>query len=361
MSDEYTFDGYNELRYTPVPDEFFDWQMQGMSVAELRVMLYIFRRTFGFKKHQDRIALSQFTNGICKRTGEKLDNGCGLSSKSVRSGIDGLVKKGYVGAQFYCPDCKRPIEEDEMVQEVRTRKTEDGPEPYSVTVVPKVCPDCKHNLLGREQRYFCLVMNRGGVHPSNTGVCNEVTTGCVTRVHHKKQYQETVNKTHGADAPSPLPDNLDDFFGPAPERKPAASTPHWTIQVQEANAEWAVWGMQSQAFQDLLVQYEHNGKKVQEVGAALERMTGLHPLWDDKKSVKGWCSGLWQCLRETEMDVEVIEEAIMQLIYADMSITDPWSVVNTARALAAARRVPRPEHAGLDSPNPILAGRRGAQ
>ncbi len=44
------FQGFRSPTYTPVPDELFDDLMSTLSGAGLKVLLYIVRRTFGFKK-----------------------------------------------------------------------------------------------------------------------------------------------------------------------------------------------------------------------------------------------------------------------------------------------------------------------
>ena len=48
--DHKRFKGYSKPNYTPVPDELFDEQLPDLSGAELKVLLYIIRRTFGFKR-----------------------------------------------------------------------------------------------------------------------------------------------------------------------------------------------------------------------------------------------------------------------------------------------------------------------
>jgi hypothetical protein len=57
---EIKFMGYGNPKYTGIPDLFLDEQMQDLTEAELKVMLYIFRRTYGFKKEQDAISYDQF-------------------------------------------------------------------------------------------------------------------------------------------------------------------------------------------------------------------------------------------------------------------------------------------------------------
>jgi len=59
------FDGYDPPRYTPVPDDLFDWQLRDLGLAELKVLLFIIRKTLGYKKNEDAISLTQ----ICEATG----------------------------------------------------------------------------------------------------------------------------------------------------------------------------------------------------------------------------------------------------------------------------------------------------
>jgi hypothetical protein len=88
--------GFSAPNYTQVPDEFFDDLMVDLSEAELRVLLYLMRRTFGFKKHADAISLKQIINGIQTRDGRVIDRGAGLSHTSVKRGIKGLVERGVI-------------------------------------------------------------------------------------------------------------------------------------------------------------------------------------------------------------------------------------------------------------------------
>src|SRR5665811_1898291 len=92
------FDGFANPNYTQVPDELFDLLMPVLSDAELRVLLYIVRRTFGFKRDSDTISLSQMVNGITTREGQVLDTGTGLSKSSVARGLKGLRDKGVIVA-----------------------------------------------------------------------------------------------------------------------------------------------------------------------------------------------------------------------------------------------------------------------
>lgn len=78
---------------TPVPDEIFDYWLTRLGEAELKVLLYIVRRTLGFFKRTDAISLSQLCDGIPDR-----DEGTGLARSSVKEALKGLKDKGLIQA-----------------------------------------------------------------------------------------------------------------------------------------------------------------------------------------------------------------------------------------------------------------------
>ncbi len=87
------FRGFNSPNNTQVPDELFDEIMVHLSGAELKVLLYVIRRTYGFKRESDNISLSQMLTGIVKRDGNRLDHGTGLSKPTLLSAIRSLAEK----------------------------------------------------------------------------------------------------------------------------------------------------------------------------------------------------------------------------------------------------------------------------
>lgn len=94
----YKFGGFQNPNYTIVPDELFDELLALLSGAELKILLYIIRRTFGFKKESDEISLSQICKGISKRDGKVLDQGTGLSQSTAQLAIKGLEEKNIIVA-----------------------------------------------------------------------------------------------------------------------------------------------------------------------------------------------------------------------------------------------------------------------
>ena len=73
------FEGFTKPRYTPIPDQVIDKLMTELSFAELKIVLYVARRTYGFGKQSDTISLDQLATGIKTRDGRVLDSGTGLS------------------------------------------------------------------------------------------------------------------------------------------------------------------------------------------------------------------------------------------------------------------------------------------
>ena len=95
---DYRFRGFRAPNFTPVPDELFDEIAPKLTEAELRVLLYIIRRTFGFKKDTDDISLSQLVEGITAKDGRVLDAGTGVSRSTAVRAVKGLIIKQIITA-----------------------------------------------------------------------------------------------------------------------------------------------------------------------------------------------------------------------------------------------------------------------
>src|SRR5919201_5835773 len=90
------FKGFYVPNSTQVPDTLFDELLSELSGAELKVVLYIIRRTFGFKRQTDTIAISQLLHGITKKNGEVLDKGTGLSKSTLLQALKSLTDKNII-------------------------------------------------------------------------------------------------------------------------------------------------------------------------------------------------------------------------------------------------------------------------
>jgi len=77
--------------YWPYPKALNGW-WHALTGSEQKVLDYILRHTWGFKKTADRISYSQFIGGI-----RNCDKGCGIVSPTTLSNaIKGLIDKGFV-------------------------------------------------------------------------------------------------------------------------------------------------------------------------------------------------------------------------------------------------------------------------
>ena len=94
--DNWQFQGFRAPHYTMVPDEVFDELLSVLTGAELKVLLYVTRRTFGFKKTADSISINQMVKGITKVDGTELDKGTGLSRRTLLPTLRKLEEKGII-------------------------------------------------------------------------------------------------------------------------------------------------------------------------------------------------------------------------------------------------------------------------
>jgi hypothetical protein len=92
------FSGFRRPSYTMVPDELFDELLPELSGAELKVLLFVVRRTFGFKRDADAISLAQMLHGITTREGRVLHRGVGLSKPTLLGALRSLQEKGVLRA-----------------------------------------------------------------------------------------------------------------------------------------------------------------------------------------------------------------------------------------------------------------------
>ncbi len=86
---------YPSSNFFRLPNEWFDIT-HNMTLAELKVVEYVLRHTWGFQENIKRISLVEFENGRKTREGEHLDHGTGLSRPSIRKGLQLAVEHGFL-------------------------------------------------------------------------------------------------------------------------------------------------------------------------------------------------------------------------------------------------------------------------
>jgi len=66
------------------------------NLAELKVVQYVLRHTWGFKEYYSmkRIAIDEFVNRRKRRDGSRMDSGTGLSDKAVKEGLARAIEHG---------------------------------------------------------------------------------------------------------------------------------------------------------------------------------------------------------------------------------------------------------------------------
>ena len=79
---------------TQVPDVILDHWMAALSGAEFKIVLYVVRRTYGFRRASNDISLAQMAAGIVTRDGRRLDSGTGLNKDTVTKAVATLIDKG---------------------------------------------------------------------------------------------------------------------------------------------------------------------------------------------------------------------------------------------------------------------------
>lgn len=95
-TEPFVFEGIDNPNGTIFPDVLLDRVMAHLSGAEFKVLAYIVRRTFGFKKNADAISLDQICHGIARRDGSILDEGTGLTRKTAIAALKSLEEKGVI-------------------------------------------------------------------------------------------------------------------------------------------------------------------------------------------------------------------------------------------------------------------------
>ncbi|MGH2480973.1 MAG: hypothetical protein ACRDHW_15065 [Ktedonobacteraceae bacterium] len=95
--------------YTRIPNEFMEKELSNIdSLAELKVILYLMRHTWGYQEYMDSdtgegfkwITTEEFIHGRWKKRGRhkkaKIDDGTGLSDYGVRTGLKKAIEHGYI-------------------------------------------------------------------------------------------------------------------------------------------------------------------------------------------------------------------------------------------------------------------------
>lgn len=97
------FEGFRKIdkeskNFYGIPNEWTDIMAEIDNLAELKIIEYIMRHTWGFKEHDTLkcITTDEFAHGRKRKDGTRMDKGTGLGTTGVKQGITKAVEHGYV-------------------------------------------------------------------------------------------------------------------------------------------------------------------------------------------------------------------------------------------------------------------------
>ncbi|KKN88439.1 hypothetical protein LCGC14_0250020 [marine sediment metagenome] len=92
------FQGFRKPKanYFSLPNEWTDIMPEINSLAELKVILYVLRHTWGFHDPRKKITIDEFMNGRRRIDRTRMDKGTGLSKRSVRLGLEKAIGHGFL-------------------------------------------------------------------------------------------------------------------------------------------------------------------------------------------------------------------------------------------------------------------------
>jgi hypothetical protein len=93
-----SFPGFDlpQQNWFKMPNEWTDITADISSIAELKVVEYVLKHTWGYREYgiKKRITIDEFRFGRKRQDGSRLDRGTGLSKQSVITGIKTAVRRG---------------------------------------------------------------------------------------------------------------------------------------------------------------------------------------------------------------------------------------------------------------------------
>ena len=119
-----------ESSYFNVPVVFVDVIAAIDNLAELKVVMYILRHTWGFREYNSpkRITIDEFVNGRKKADGTRMDLGTGLCEKAVLQGLQRAIAHGFVACYVDNRDQARV----KHYYQLRMQEEQTGPESTEV-------------------------------------------------------------------------------------------------------------------------------------------------------------------------------------------------------------------------------------
>ena len=192
------FPGFRRPNFTAVPNEILDDLIYQLQPSQLKVLLYITRRTKGFGRDSDSISLSQIARGIVTRDGRRLDHGTGLSKATIARVVSALEDQGMIkrNRQFHSNGGSAPTR-----YALRFRGDPKDREPESHIPMTSLAPPLSQIETGGVSHY-----ETGGVSPVTQPVSHTGDTQykglkeTLTSSSHEEEVKTDTNEERGADS-----------------------------------------------------------------------------------------------------------------------------------------------------------------
>jgi hypothetical protein len=110
MADEFGgFSSPEDANFTRIPNDWFDICAKIKNLAELKIVLYLIRHTWGFHEYDKfkRISIDEFAHGRKHKGGKRMDDGTGLGLTAVKDGIRRAKEHGYIVTTYDRSDLGR--------------------------------------------------------------------------------------------------------------------------------------------------------------------------------------------------------------------------------------------------------------
>lgn len=98
------FEGFDlpQENWSKLPHAFIEALPQITSLAEMKVILYILRHTWGYREFDDpkTITADEFAHGRKYKDGSRIDNGIGMGEPAIRAGLKNAVEHGFINVDI---------------------------------------------------------------------------------------------------------------------------------------------------------------------------------------------------------------------------------------------------------------------
>ncbi len=157
-----TFEGFvpPTKNYFPMPNEWTNISAKIDSLAELKVIEYVLRHTWGFQEYGilKTISIDEFMHGRRRQDQSRIDEGTGLSEQGVRNGLKQAIEDGYLIFDVDPSDAGRIKKSYALKMQVQVQAF-DPPQTFDPSTGTKFVPQGTKSLTSGPQTFDPRVLN----------------------------------------------------------------------------------------------------------------------------------------------------------------------------------------------------------